>query len=300
MSCSLLNHAQSHFGRKRDSATTGVRLPGHGTIPAELDRIQWQDWQAAVKFGAKHVSGQLTPEQPFYVLGYSNGGALALQYSMDSIAEAESRTPDRVFLLSPMIAVDSLARFSRLFYWLGRLEFFKQSRWLDIYPEYDPHKYNSFPMNAGLQSYKLTTAVKEQIQRTAANHELEQMPPILTFQSLVDSTVITSAVLENLYEMLPDNGSELILFDVNHAGDLEEYVLPRHQALLNRAMNEGSGKYAVSVVTNRAKGDRAVLELRQIAEVPGFVGRSLPYAWPEDVYSLTHVALPFPLHTPAD
>jgi hypothetical protein len=126
------------------------------------------------------------------------------------------------------------------------------------------------------------------------------MPPILTFQSLVDSTVITSAVLENLYEMLPDNGSELILFDVNHAGDLEEYVLPRHQALLNRAMNEGSGKYAVSVVTNHAKGGRAVLELRQIAEVPGFVGRSLPYAWPEDVYSLTHVALPFPLHTPAD
>lgn len=273
-----------------------LRLPGHGTIPAELDRIQWQDWQATVKLGAQHVSGQLRPEQPFYVLGYSNGGALALQYTMDSIGAAQSRTPNQIFLLSPMIAVNSLARFSRLFYWLGRLEFFKQSRWLDIYPEYDPHKYNSFPMNAGLQSYKLTTVVKEQIQRMAASRELEQMPPILTFQSLVDHTVITSAVLDDLYEVLPDNGSELILFDVNHVGGLEEYVLPVHHALLNRAMNEGTGKYAVSVITNRTKDEREVLELRQVAGVPGFVGRNLSYAWPEDVYSLTHVALPFPLH----
>ena len=36
-----------------------LRLPGHGTIPAELDRLEWQDWQAAVKLGAKHVANQL-------------------------------------------------------------------------------------------------------------------------------------------------------------------------------------------------------------------------------------------------
>ena len=41
--------------------------------------------------------------------------------------------------------------------------------------------------------------------------------------------------------------------------------------------------------------DLRVLELRQVAGVPGFTGRPLDYAWPDDVYSLTHVALPFPL-----
>ncbi len=272
-----------------------MRLPGHGTIPAELDRVQWQDWYAAVRLGAKQVSGQLKPEQPFYILGYSNGASLALMYAMDSITDLAARTPDRLVLLSPMVAVDSLARFSRLFYWLGRLEFFEQSRWLDILPEYDPHKYNSFPMNAGLQSYKLTMAVSAQLQRMSVNGQLEQMPPILTFQSLVDKTVITSAVLDKLYEKLPANGSELVLFDINRREELEEYILPKHKLLLNRAMNGGSGKYAVSAVTNRAENDHRVLELRQAAGVPGFVGRTLPYAWPDDVYSLSHVALPFPL-----
>ena len=272
-----------------------LRLPGHGTIPAELDRMEWQDWQAAVKLGAKHVANQLEPDQPFYLLGYSNGASLALKYSMDSLGEADFRTPDRVLLISPMIGVGALARFSRLFYWLGRLEYFRHTRWLDIYPEYDPHKYNSFPMNAGLQSYKLTTTLAEQIQRMASNGELQEMPPVLAFQSLVDKTVVTSAVLDVLYEMLPDNGSELVLFDVNHTGELEEFILPKHKLLLHRAMNEGSGKYAVAVVTNRAENDPGVLELRQVAGIPGFIDRSLEYSWPEDVYSLTHVALPFPL-----
>ena len=248
-----------------------------------------------MKLGAKHVSNQLEADQPFYVLGYSNGASLTLKYSMDSLGDAGSRTPDRVLLISPMIGVSALAKFSRLFYWLSRLEYFRHTRWLDIYPEYDPHKYNSFPMNAGLQSYKLTNTVKEQIQRMASNGELQQMPPVLAFQSLVDKTVVTSAVLDDLYEKLPDNGSELVLFDVNHTGELEEYIQPRHKLLLKRAMNEGSGKYAVSVLTNRGENDPGVVELRQAAGIPGFVGRGLPYSWPEDVYSLTHVALPFPL-----
>lgn len=281
-------HAQGFY-------VLNLRLPGHGTIPAELDSMEWQDWLAAVQIGARHVAGQLEPGQPFYVLGYSNGASLALKYAMDSTGEAEFRTPDRLFLLSPMIGVGSLARFSRLFYWLGRLEYFRHSRWLDVYPEYDPHKYNSFPMNAGLQGHKLTTVVKAQLQRMSVSGELKHMPPILTFQSLVDATVFSAATLDSLYEKLPENGSELVLFDVNRVGALVEYVLPKHKLLLNRAMNQGSGKYAVSVVTNRAGNDSRVLELRQVAGIPGFVSRSLPYSWPEDVYSLTHVSLPFPL-----
>jgi hypothetical protein len=111
----------------------------------------------------------------------------------------------------------------------------------------------------------------------------------------VDKTVVTSAIRDTLYEKLPNNGSELVLFDANRLRALDEFILPRHQLLLNRIMNEGSGKYAVSVVTNRTPDDRRVLELRQLAGVPGFTDRTLAYAWPDNVYSLTHVALPFPM-----
>ena len=49
------------------------------------------------------------------------------------------------------------------------------------------------------------------------------------------------------------------------------------------------------MVTNRAPDEPGVLELRQPAGFPGFVERPLKYAWPDDVYSLSHVALPFPV-----
>lgn len=45
--------------------------------------------------------------------------------------------------------------------------------------------------------------------------ELKALPPILTFQSVMDSTVSTRAVVESLYRYLPDNGSELVVFDIN-------------------------------------------------------------------------------------
>ncbi len=34
------------------------------------------------------------------------------------------------------------------------------------------------------------------------------------FQSVMDSTVSTRAVVESLYRYLPDNGSELVVFDI--------------------------------------------------------------------------------------
>ena len=284
-------HAQGFY-------VLNLRLPGHGTLPSELDRVSWQDWYEPVKFAAKHVSEQIKNYQPFYLVGYSNGGSLALKYSMDSLDDVGARIPDHVFLLSPMIGVDPMARFSRLFNWIGYLDYFRQSRWLETYPEYDPHKYNSFPMHAALQSYLLTTSVKEQLKRIEKNGRLEQMPPVLTFQSLVDKTVVTSAIWDTLYEKMPVNGSELVIFDANRLGVLDEFILPKHKILLNRIMNESSGKYAVSVITNRAPDNPEVLELRQRPGVPGFTGRPLDYAWPDDVYSLSHVALPFPVNDP--
>ena len=43
------------------------------------------------------------------------------------------------------------------------------------------------------------------------------MPPVLTFQSVVDFTLSTPAILSAPYAHLPANGSELVLFDLNRA-----------------------------------------------------------------------------------
>ena len=272
-----------------------LRMPGHGTIPAELNRMKWQDWQAAAELGGKHVGMVVGEQLPFYIVGYSNGGSLALKYSLDSISDNDLPVPDRVFLLSPMIGVDTLAKYSPIFLWLGDLQFFSKSRWIDVLPEYDPHKYNSFPVNAALQSYRITSAVTSQIDRMQANGEIQDMPPVLAFQSLVDRTVISSTLYDNLFQKLPANGSELVLFDVNQFGDLKEFLLPRHHALLERIKNDNDGQYSLSIISNQTTGSRSIAEIRRAPDETEFKSQQLPYSWPAGVYSLTHVSLPFPL-----
>ena len=53
------------------------------------------------------------------------------------------------------------------------------------------------------------------------------MPPILTFQSVVDFTVSTPAVISALYALLPANGSELVLFDLNRAAKISSAFTQR-------------------------------------------------------------------------
>ena len=51
-----------------------------------------------------------------------------------------------------MIGVSPAAR---LAWWISRLgvvPYFEKANWLDVLPEYNPFKYNSFPANAALQT----------------------------------------------------------------------------------------------------------------------------------------------------
>ncbi|VTR42758.1 Uncharacterised protein [Serratia fonticola] len=72
-------------------------------------------------------------------------------------------------------------------------------------------------MNAARQSFQLTQALQKQIAADSRNGKMGELPPILTFQSVMDSTVSTRAVITALYNHLPANGSEVVLFDLNQA-----------------------------------------------------------------------------------
>ena len=48
-------------------------------LESMLEESEGEDWYEAVKIGALHVAGQIDTGQPFYLLGYSNGGSLALK-----------------------------------------------------------------------------------------------------------------------------------------------------------------------------------------------------------------------------
>ena len=93
-------------------------------------------------------------------------------------------------------------------------------------PEFNPFKYNSFPVNGGRQSYLLTNTLQQQITRLAREKRLDRLAPLLTFQSVIDFTVSTRAVVSALYDLLPPNGSELVLFDVNRSAKFGQLFAP--------------------------------------------------------------------------
>ena len=286
-----------HFARlfhEQGFYVLNLRMPGHGTAPSELMRVSWRDWDAAVKLGAAEISARLGPGQPFYIMGYSNGGSLAVKYTLDSLDDTALRIPDQLFLISPMLGVSGLARFGKIYHWLGKLKFFEKASWSENLPEYDPFKYNSFPMNGARQSLAITTAVERQLRWMANSGTLSIMPPVLTFQSLVDSTVITEAIVTRLYSRLPANGSELVLFDVNRAGLLEFFVSPQHDRLLNQLTSSSALDYTLTIVANENGQSPSVVASTKLPHRTTFTSAGLGMQWPKKFYSLSHVALPFP------
>jgi alpha-beta hydrolase superfamily lysophospholipase len=179
--------------RRRGYYVVALRVPGHGTVPAGLTDVTWEDWLAAVRIGARHVRATLGDSKPLVLVGYSNGGALVLKYTLDTLEGSGDPPVFRTVLLSPMLGVQPFAWLTRVISMLGPIPAFEKARWLDIYPEYNPFKYNSFPANAGLQTWRLTTTLQKQIERAARAGLASRVPPVLTLHSLVDATVSTTS-----------------------------------------------------------------------------------------------------------
>ena len=277
---------------------TPSTVPGHGTVPAGLTRATWRDWAAAVRMGMRHVRQKAGPGMPVHLVGYSNGGALSVNYALDTLDDASLPKPDRLLLLSPMIGVTPFAGLAR---WLGTLAvfpYFEQTRWLDVGPEYVPFKYCSFPANAGAQTAGLTDVIEAKLKRATAAGRLAGLPPALTFAPLHDATVLTPATAHVLYDRLPANGSELVLFDLNRFSPLGPFLKRGMDGLLAELLARPSRSYAFSVVTNARPDVLDVVERRFPAGVAPAAERPLGLAWPRDVFSLSHVAIPFPASDP--
>jgi hypothetical protein len=121
---------------------------------------------------------------------------------------------------------------------------------------------------------------------------------MLTFHSLVDATVSTPAVVHALYDVIADERSELVLFDINRASGLVPFIRPDDATLLSRLTDRSSRRYRRTLITNV---DASSLEVAERSIAPGATAidaRPLGLSWPRDVYSLSHIAIPFPLTDP--
>ena len=293
------NHALAQVLYEHEYYVLGLRFPGHGTVPAALTQTSWKDWQAAANIAIKHLRDNIGEQAPLYIFGYSTGGTLALKMAFDAIQNQELEIPQKVFLFSPAIAVSPFGFFADWHKLLTFLPFFEKFQWTALNPEYDPFKYNSFSKHGGGQVYQLCKEVQEQLDQLEKHGKMAALPPIITFQSFVDSTIEESALVDKLYNQLEPNQSELIIFDVNHYIHVAPFIKEQYTSLVTQIENIEPLPYAITIITNIDNQTQEVVAKTKAANAHTFEPDvPLGLFWPEQVYSLSHVALLFPPDDP--
>ena len=53
-----LRHVGAHY-RQRGWVAIGIRLPAHGTVPAALTRVTWEDWLAATRLAVREARARV-------------------------------------------------------------------------------------------------------------------------------------------------------------------------------------------------------------------------------------------------
>lgn len=289
-----LRHVARQY-RERGFVAIAIRLPGHGTVPAGLTEVEWQDWLAATRLAVREARKRVDAAAPLHLVGFSNGGALALMYALEALENKELARPERLVLISPMVGITAFARFAGLAGLPAILPAFAKAAWLGVLPEFNPFKYNSFPVNGARQSHLLTQALQQKIVRLAREGRLKELAPTLTFQSVMDFTVSTRAIITSLYAHLPANGSELVLFDLNRAAKFGPLLSTTSDTLLTRILPAAPRNFRLTVITNASEDSSDVVERVTEAGASTETVRDLGLSYPFDVFSLSHVALPFPV-----
>lgn len=280
----------------------GLRLPGHGTVPSGLRFVEWEDMAAAVSLAMDHLQTEIAGKE-IHIIGYSTGATLALDYVLDALETGHGAMPASLVLISPAIRVHAAGAWAWLKDAFSALPGLSRWAYLDIMDEFDPFKYNSFATNAGGQVHELTLRVDGRIDAVLPDGTGEAaLPPILALKSAVDATVTTDAIVGRLLKRLPESGNELVLFDVNRdAAVLSTILVDDPGPLTEKLLDDEKLPFAVSFVTNKDESSRALV----VRYKPPYSARpsasaieNLDLQWPNDIVSLSHVALPFPPDDP--
>ena len=135
----------SHVSRRRLRGRRAAPA-GHGTVPGGCTPSSGRSGPR--RRGWRYAGRRLTPPAPLHVIGFSNGGALAMKYSLDALDDKALARPDRIVLVSPMIGITAMGALRRRDGLAGgAAAAYAKAAWLGIVPEFNPFKYSSFPVN---------------------------------------------------------------------------------------------------------------------------------------------------------
>jgi esterase/lipase len=185
--------ALGSFFQKNCFWVMAILLPGHGTRPGDLLETTWQDWVAAETLGVDTLASEV---DEVYLSGFSLGGTLSIRASLH-----DGRVKG-LFLFAPAMKISSMAAFAdwhKAISWAA-----PRYEWMDIAPDEDPFKYESFPLNAATQVYLLI----DDLQSLLADQAVTI--PVFVVASEDDTTVSAPHTLE--FFKKTENRSNRILF----------------------------------------------------------------------------------------
>ncbi|MCE9679463.1 alpha/beta hydrolase [Shewanella sp. AS1] len=289
-----MSHLAKHFAPS--AHVLGLRLPGHGTLPSSLVSLSWRDMASAVALATRHLQ-QALPDKPIYVMAFSTGAALALNHELEALVQHRPQAYQRMIFISPAIGLTPVAAAAKWQNELGLVLGLEKLNWNAIQTEYDPFKYNSFAVNAGDVVYQLAKR-NQQLLAAIWTEQLTDLAPILTFQSVADNTVSTPDVLIKLYRALGRSDDELVLFDINRDDINMSLVVNDPMDALKPLIS--TVKYDLTLIQNRTLDAQVKRQVEAVhySSKGDVTHEELGLFWPNGVYSLSHVALPFPKSDP--
>lgn len=184
---------------KEGFTVLGVRLPGHGTTPEELNETNWQMWYAEAEKGYERlteVCGEIM------VAGLSMGGLLAMKIA------AEKNIAKAAFLAAPVKVQDKRAPLLPLLrYFIRYLK--KRKRNYFVADKYNL-AYNVMPVKPLTSLFALIKLCKNEV---LPNIKI----PCLVMQSKIEHTVCPESA-QYIYDHLGSTDKKLIWFE--HSGHI--------------------------------------------------------------------------------
>jgi esterase/lipase len=173
----------------------GMLLPGHAGNPEDLHSITLEDWQKSVE---KQVDELLNEVDEIALLGFSTGGALAIDYVLSHPDVSISH----LILLAPAIKIRT--PFSCLIPLIHLLSHgIPALKWLQKKNSEDYARYTHHSTNGAYQVYRLTQQLK--------NFTLNQLPPTLAVTT-EDDMVISSETAQNLFQHPKTDQHQLLCY----------------------------------------------------------------------------------------
>ncbi len=187
-----------------------VLLPGHGTIPADLLTVHFEDWLQTVRYGIENLSKKV---KKLYILGFSTGAALGICHALqDERIRGLVLLAPAIQIKAPVDALFTLQNFLK--------RFNRKLDWVQQREENDYSKYRSLTYNAVLQVAHLTQLIKEALPGHPFNR------PMCMVVSDADETISSKMAVE-FFQSYDRPESRLLIYTAKDLRFQDKRILTR-------------------------------------------------------------------------